>query len=167
MQTEITIRPYAASDAQAVTDMLIAVFRAGDTYTIDPDITPDDALRYWTGAERRVFVAESGGVVLGTYYIVRNQKGGGSHVCNCGYVTAESARGRGIARAMLAHSLDIAPTLGFRAMQYNFVVATNTRAVATWERAGFAIVGRLPKAFRHPQAGYVDALVMYRDLITE
>ncbi len=158
------IRPYQTGDAQAVTAILMPVFAAGDTYAIDPDISEGGALAYWTGPERRVFVAEEDGVVLGTYYMVRNQKGGGSHVCNCGYVTAQAAQGRGVARALLAHSLEVAPGFGFRAMQYNFVVATNTRAIATWERAGFAVVGRLPGAFLHPREGYVDALVMYRTL---
>ncbi|MDA7423563.1 GNAT family N-acetyltransferase [Thalassococcus lentus] len=158
------IRPYEPRDADAVTDILMPVFRAGDTYAIDPDILPADALAYWTGPERAVFVAEEDDVLLGTYYIVRNQKGGGSHVCNCGYVTAAKARGRGVARAMLTHSLEVAPRLGFRAMQYNFVVSTNTRAVDIWQKAGFEIVGRLPGAFQHPTAGFVDALVMYKAL---
>jgi ribosomal protein S18 acetylase RimI-like enzyme len=144
--------------------MLEPVFRAGDTYAIDPDISRGDALAYWFGPERRVFVATRDGSVLGTYYIVRNQRGGGSHVCNCGYVTAAAARGQGVARAMLDHSLQAARGLGFRAMQFNFVVSTNTRAIETWQRAGFDIVGRLPGAFRHPQQGDVDALVMYRML---
>lgn len=159
------IRPYRDSDADAVTAMLIPVFRAGDTYAIDPDISAAAALAYWTGGERRVFVAcDAAGTALGTYYLTRNQQGGGSHVCNCGYVTAAAARGRGVARAMLAHSLETARAAGFRAMQFNFVVASNRRAVDTWQRAGFETVGRLPGAFRHPQDGYVDALVMFRPL---
>lgn len=158
------VRPFKADDAEAVTAILMPVFRAGDTYAIDSDISAEDALGYWCGPERRVFVCEEDGVVLGTYYIVRNQKGGGSHVCNCGYVTAAAAQGRGVARAMLADSLSRAKQHGFTAMQYNFVVSSNTRAVATWQRAGFEIVGRLPGAFRHPEAGEVDALVMYRQL---
>lgn len=159
------IRDFEAQDGRAVTAMLMPVFRGGDTYAIDPDIGEDAALAYWTGPERRVFVAEDDdGPLLGTYYIVRNQKGGGSHVCNCGYVTATQARGKGVARAMLAHSLALAPTLGFRAMQYNFVISTNTRAIEIWQRAGFDIVGRLPGAFNHPAEGFVDALVMYRPL---
>lgn len=161
----LTIRPATRADDDAVWTMLEPVFRAGDTYAIDPDIPRDDALAYWFGPERRVFLAQDGGEALGTYYMVRNQKGGGSHVCNCGYITAPAARGRGVARAMLAHSLDAAPGFGFRAMQFNFVVSTNTRAIAIWEGAGFDIVGRLPGAFRHPQQGYVDALVMFRSLV--
>ncbi|MDJ0820231.1 MAG: GNAT family N-acetyltransferase [Paracoccaceae bacterium] len=164
MKQGITLRPYRREDAEVVTAMLMPVFRAGDTYAIDPDISEADALAYWTGPERRVFVAEEDGVALGTYYMVRNQKGGGSHVCNCGYITAPAAQGRGVARAMLAHSLEVAPGFGFTAMQYNFVIATNTRAIETWQRAGFDVVGRLPGAFRHPVEGEVDALVMYRRL---
>ncbi|WGW04184.1 GNAT family N-acetyltransferase [Tropicibacter oceani] len=161
----ITIRPATDVDKPAVWAMLEPVFRGGDTYAIDADIPQDEALAYWFGPERRVFVAEDGGTVLGTYYMVRNQKGGGSHVCNCGYVTAAAARGKGIAREMLAHSLKVAPEFGFRAMQYNFVVSTNTRAIDTWQRAGFEVIGRLPGAFNHPVQGYVDALVMYRSLV--
>ncbi|KUF09488.1 GNAT family N-acetyltransferase [Pseudoponticoccus marisrubri] len=158
------IRDYDPADASAVTGMILPVFRSGDSYAIDPDIPAEAALAYWTGPERRVFVVEDAGTLLGTYYMVRNQKGGGSHVCNCGYITAEAARGRGVARAMLAHSLAVAPGFGFAAMQFNFVLATNTRAIDTWQRAGFRTVGRLPRAFRHPREGLIDALVMFREL---
>lgn len=158
------LRAARDADRVAVWQMLEPVFRAGDTYAIDPDIPREAALAYWFGPERQVFVAEEDGVPLGCYYIMRNQKGGGAHVCNCGYVTAGAARGRGVARAMLAHSLEKAVELGFRAMQFNFVVSTNQRAIDTWVRAGFEVVGRLPEAFRHPAQGYVDALVMYRRL---
>ena len=142
--------------------MLGPVFRAGDTYAIDPSISREDAMAYWTA--HHAYVAEENGAPLGTFYIRPNQQGGGAHVCNCGYITAEKAQGKGVARAMLTFSLAEAKRLGFEAMQYNFVLATNTRAIATWERAGFDTIGRLPRAFLHPQAGYVDALVMYLEL---
>ena len=158
------IRLATRDDDDAVWSMLEPVFRAGDTYAIDRDISRNDALAYWFGPERRVYLAENGGAALGSYYLVRNQKGGGSHVCNCGYVTAPAARGQGVARAMLAHSLQVAPGFGFRAMQFNFVLASNTRAIDIWQRAGFDVVGRLPGAFQHPTLGEVDALVMYRRL---
>lgn len=161
---EPEMRRAGPNDADAVWALLKPVFRAGDTYLIDPDISRADALTYWMGASHGVYLAEYDGEVLGTYYMRRNQGGGGSHVCNCGYITASAARRRGVARAMLTHSLDTAKAEGFRAMQYNCVVATNTRAVATWERAGFQTVGRLPGAFHHPEQGYVDALVMWKDL---
>jgi ribosomal protein S18 acetylase RimI-like enzyme len=109
-------------------------------------------------------VAEEDGELLGTYYLRANQKGGGAHVGNCGYMTAAKASGRGVATAMCAHSLEYARSLGFRAMQFNFVVSTNVGAIHLWEKFGFATVGRLAGAFLHPSLGYVDALVMYRTL---
>ncbi len=160
----MTIRPASPADRAAIWEILRPVFRAGDTYAIDPDIPEAEALAYWCAPGHEVFVSEEDGAVLGTYLLRRNNGGGGAHVCNAAYVTAEAARDRGVARAMLAHSLDTARARGYRAMQYNFVVATNRRAVETWQRAGFEVVGRLPGAFVHPREGPVDALVMYRDL---
>jgi len=156
------IRAAGPQDRDAVWSMLEPVFRSGETYAIDPDIGRDQALDYWY--TERPFVALDERLPLGTYYLRTNQPGGGSHVCNAGFVTAPDSGGRGVARAMLDHALANARSLGYHAMQFNFVVETNTRAVALWQRAGFATVGRLPRAFRHPVHGYVDALVMYREL---
>ncbi|MEM1272494.1 MAG: N-acetyltransferase [Pseudomonadota bacterium] len=163
----MTIRAADTTDGAAIWDLLAPVFRAGDTYMVNPKISREDALAYWLSPDKTVFLAAEGGAELGTYYIRPNQQGGGAHVCNCGYVTARAARGRGIARAMLDHSLKIAKDMGFRAMQYNFVVATNTRAIDIWDRAGFDVVGRLPGAFQHPDEGFVDALVMWKNLVEE
>ena len=123
-----------------------------------------DALMYWFAAGHDVFVAEENAQAVGTYFLQANQRGGGAHVANCGYIVAGSASGRGIGRAMCEHSLALAKARGFRAMQFNFVVSSNDRAVRLWQACGFEIVGRLPGAFDHPRLGYVDALVMYRDL---
>ncbi|PZQ49634.1 MAG: GNAT family N-acetyltransferase [Rhodovulum sulfidophilum] len=164
MPTPLTIRPATPADHAAIWSILEPMIRAGDTYTIPSDLSEKDALAYWLGADRATFVAERDGAVLGTYYIRANQSGGGAHVCNCGYVTGAAARGQGVAGAMCAHSLDEARARGFRAMQFNFVVSTNEGAIRLWDRMGFATIGRLPGAFRHPELGYVDALVMYRAL---
>jgi ribosomal protein S18 acetylase RimI-like enzyme len=137
---------------------------AGETYTLPRDLDKGSALAYWRSPEHEVFVTEDNGEIVGTYFLQANQKGGGAHVANCGYMTAVSATGRGVARAMCAHSLDRARERGFRAMQFNFVINTNERAVKLWQSFGFGIVGRLPGAFKHPTLGYVDAYVMYRDL---
>ncbi|MEP4195116.1 MAG: GNAT family N-acetyltransferase [Aliishimia sp.] len=162
--TILKIRPAIATDHTPIWDILRPVFRAGDTYSIDADIPQETALNYWCGPTHTTFVAEEDGTILGTYYIRRNQGGGGAHVCNCGYMTAASAQGKGVARAMMEHSFEAAQAAGFTAMQYNFVVETNSRAIVTWQKAGFDIVGRLPGAFVHPTRGPVDALVMYRNL---
>lgn len=140
------------------------IIRAGETYALDRDMTEAEALAYWMGADKETFVAEDKGAIVGTYYFRANQGGGGKHICNCGYMTSAKATGRGIARNMCLHSLDHARALGYRGMQFNFVVSTNERAARLWESLGFGIVGRLPLAFRHPTNGYVDALVMCRAL---
>ena len=140
------------------------VIRDGATYTLVPDMSEGEALAYWMGSDKECFVAEEAGEILGTYYMRRNQAGGGSHVCNCGYMTSAKATGKGVARAMCAHSLDHARQRGYRAMQFNFVVSTNVRAIRLWQSMGFEIVGTLTEAFQHPAAGYVDAYVMYRGL---
>lgn len=162
--SDLRIRPFAAADASAVWRILEPVVRAGETYTLPRDMNEAEALAYWLSAEKETFVAESGGRVVGTYYLRANQAGGGAHVCNCGYMTAAEAGGKGVARAMCLHSQERARARGFRAMQFNFVVATNTRAVALWTSLGFDTVGRLPAAFEHPTHGFVDALVMFRNL---
>jgi GNAT superfamily N-acetyltransferase len=161
----LTIREATSEDADAVWTILRPAVEAGDTFCADPEGGREGALAYFWPPSARVWIAEEAGAALGCCYLRPNQTGNGAHVCNAGYCTTPAALGRGVARAMLQHSLDTARTEGYRAMQYNFVVETNRRAVETWTRAGFDVVGRLPGAFRHPEKGYVDALVMYKSLI--
>lgn len=162
----LTIRPANLDDAPAIWRIIGPTIRAGETYALDPGMGEADALAYWLGADRETFVAVAeDGQVLGTYYIRPNQAGGGRHICNCGYMTDKAATGRGVARTMCLHSLDHARQRGYRGMQFNFVVSSNTRAVALWQALGFTIVGRLPLAFHHPSLGYVDALVMFQPLV--
>jgi ribosomal protein S18 acetylase RimI-like enzyme len=158
------VREAVEHDADALWAMLGAIIRAGETYPLPRDMDRESALAYWLSPGHEVFVAENDGEIVGTYFLKANQKGGGAHVANCGYMTAPHATGRGVARVMCAHSLERARQRGFRAMQFNFVVSTNERAVRLWQKFGFEIVGRLPKAFEHPTFGFVDAYVMYREL---
>ena len=158
------IRPARPDDRSAIWSVIGPTIAAGETNAIDRNATEAEGLAYWLAADNAVFVAEDGGTILGTYYLRPNQGGGGSHVCNGGYITSAEARGRGIARAMCEHSLNYARARGYRAIQFNFVVSTNERAVKLWQSLGFDIVGRLPGAFDHPSHGYVDALVMFRAL---
>jgi ribosomal protein S18 acetylase RimI-like enzyme len=158
------IRPATPADTDAIWAILEPHIRAGETYTLPRRMTREQALAWWFTAEHEVFAAEIDGVLAGTYFLRPNQKGGGAHVANCGYMTAPHAQGKGVGRAMCAHSLKIAHQRGFFAMQFNFVVSTNFHAVALWRRFGFEIAGRLSEAFEHPTMGRVDALVMYRKL---
>ena len=156
------IREATREDFDAIWPILRDVIAAGETYAIPRDMTREQALAMWIDTPRKTFVSEADGQVLGTYYIRNNQAGPGDHVCNCGYMVTAAARGRGVAEALCVHSQDTARQLGYKAMQFNCVVSTNEVAVRLWTRLGFATVGLLPKAFRHPTLGYVDALVMYK-----
>jgi len=158
------IRQASASDSDAIWVILEPMIRASDTYPLPSDMSREEALSYWSTPGHQVFVAEEEGQIRGTYFLKANQYGGGSHVANCGYVTARHATGRGVAGTMCEHSLEHARSRGFTAMQFNFVVSTNERAVRLWQHLGFKIVGCLPGAFRHPTNGFVDAFVMYRTL---
>ncbi|MDR1709196.1 MAG: GNAT family N-acetyltransferase [Candidatus Accumulibacter sp.] len=161
---DVLIRPARAEDWPSIWGIVEPTIRAGETYALDADMSEDAVRAYWLDSGKETFVAEEEGTIVGTYYMRANQAGGGRHVCNCGYMTLASATGRGIARRMCSHSLDHARKRGFRAMQFNFVVSVNERAVRLWQSMGFEIAGRLPLAFRHPARGDVDALVMFRAL---
>lgn len=163
----ISIRRFHETDWPKVWRILQATFKPGDTYAFSSDSTEAEIHTVWVDVPSATYVAcTPDGQVLGTYFIKPNQPGLGSHVCNCGYVVAREAQGRGIASAMCEHSQAEAKSMGFRAMQFNLVVSTNERAIRLWRKLGFAAVGTLPRAFRHQQLGYVDALVMFKELST-
>ncbi len=138
------------------------IVKTGDTYAYAADTTKEQAKQIWLDSARKTYIVKENGKVLGTYYLKTNHAGPADHVCNCGYMVSASARGRGLATMMCNHSQDIARELGYRAMQFNFVVSTNEVAIRLWDKLGFETVGQLPKAFEHPTEGPVDALVMYK-----
>lgn len=156
------IRPATTEDSDAIWAMLEPVFRAGETYAIPTEITREAALEYWMQGTHTAWVAEADIGIVGTGYLCPNHKGNADHICNAGFVTAAQARGRGVAQGLLNHILAEARMAGYGAMQFNFVVSTNTGAIALWQRNGFEIVGTLRQAFRHPTEGKVDAHVMYQ-----
>jgi L-amino acid N-acyltransferase YncA len=160
----LTIRAATDSDWPAIWNMFREVTAAGDVFAYDENTPEDVARELWAQPPARAFVAELEGRVAGTYYVRPNQPGRGAHVANAGYMVASDARGKGLASALCEHSLAAARELGFQAMQFNYVVSTNTAALRVWEKHGFAIVGRLPRAFRHDALGLVDVLVLYREL---
>lgn len=163
----ITIRAFEQSNWPTVWRLIEPVFRAGETYAFSPEIMADEAHNVWVEAPAATFVVENdNGDLIGTYYIKPNQPALGSHVCNCGYIVGENARGKGVASEMCRHSQREARRRGFRAMQYNLVASTNEAAVRLWKKLGFKIVGTLPGAFRHLSLGYVDAYVIYKQLET-
>jgi L-amino acid N-acyltransferase YncA len=159
------IRLATEADRDAIWKIFREVVAAGDTYALDPNISRENALAYWFAPGTHTYVAESDGTINGTYLLRPNQPGGGSHVANAGFMVLGRASGQGLGRAMAEHCLSEARRLGFRAMQFNYVISTNTAAIHLWRDLGFEIVGTLPSAFRHPDKGYVDVYVMYRSLL--
>jgi len=160
------IRPATDADREAIWNIFHEVVATGDTYALDPSISREDALAYWFAPGTHTYVTEQPAIgVVGTYILRPNQSGGGSHVANAGFMVSASARGQGLGRAMAEHCLSEARRLGFRAMQFNYVISTNTAAIRLWQDLGFEIVGTLASAFRHPDKGYVDVYVMYCSLL--
>ena len=160
----VVVRSARVEDQDAVWRVFHEVVAAGDTYAFPPDTTREQALALWFPPDGWTYVADVDGEVVATYVMKPNQPGQGSHTANCGYMVARAASGRGVGEAMCRHSMDEARRLGFRAMQFNFVVSSNAGVVALWKKCGFTIVGTLPQAFRHPTQGFVDAYVMHRFL---
>lgn len=159
------IRLFEEADWPAVWAILEPAFRAGDSYPCAVDISEAETRNYWIETPPCTFVAQDdGGAIVGTYYLRPDQMGLGSHVCNCGYVVAEAARGRGLAVEMCRHSQGEARRRGFLGMKFNLVVTTNEAAVRAWTKSGMKIIGTIPKAFRHARLGLVDAHIMYKDL---
>jgi len=159
------IRPAINADRDAIWNIFHEIIAAGDTYAFDPQMPREEALAYWFRADTHTYVAEEDGGVVGTYILRPNQSGPGSHVANAAFMVARDAEGAGVGRRMAEHCLSEACRMGFRGMQFNFVISTNTRAIHLWNQLGFEIVGTLPGAFRHPEKGYVDAYVMFRSLL--
>jgi len=160
----VLIREATQSDFEKIWPIFHEIASAGDTYAYPRDVTREEGKKLWMDKPRKTFVADGEEGILGTYYIKTNHAGPGSHVCNCGYMVPPSSRGKGVATAMCEHSQQVARELGYEAMQFNFVASTNEGAVRLWQKLGFEIVGRLPKAFKHPLKGNVDAFVMYKHL---
>ena len=158
----MTIREAKSEDWETIWPIVREVFVGGDTFPNDPEITKEEAYRFWLELPTATYVAIDSSKIVGTYCLKPNQPGLGSHVCNAGYMVSSRVRNRGIGRAMCAHSLEEAVKLGFKAMQFNLVVSTNVKAFDLWKNMGFEVIGRLPKAFNHKDKGLVDAYVMYQ-----
>jgi ribosomal protein S18 acetylase RimI-like enzyme len=161
---EIVLREIGADEFARAWPVFKSVISAADTYSYPPDLDLEQARALWTTPPSRCFIAERDGDVLGCYMLRPNQPGLGNHVANAGYMVSPTARGQGIAGRMCEHSLEQARRAGFTAMQYNFVVSTNTAAVHLWQRHGFEIVGTVPDAFRHATLGPTDIHIMHRQL---
>jgi L-amino acid N-acyltransferase YncA len=159
-----TIRAATAADRDAIWEIFRATVAPGDAFVYDPKTPREEAMAYWFAKGTRTYTAEQDGKIVGSYILRSNRPGLGDHVANAGFMVAPHARGLGVGRTMGEHALTEARQLGYRAMQFNFVISTNESAVHLWQQLGFKIVGTLPGAFRHARKGFVDAYVMFRSL---
>jgi len=163
----LKIREATAADRDAIWEIFRATITPGTVFVYDPKTPREEAMGYWFGPNTLTYVAERDGKIVGSYILRPNRPGLGGHVANAGFMVDPDARRSGIGRLMGEHALEEARRLGYRAMQFNFVVSTNTWALKLWRQLGFKIVGTLPGAFRHAEEGYVDAYVMFRSLAPE
>lgn len=160
----LEIRKAAEEDKKAVWEIIKAVVSGGDTYVFYPDTPREKMLDYWFGADKKTYVAVLDEKIVGTFYLKPNQPDLGSHIANAGYMVEPQQAGKQIGRRMAEFSLVEAKKLGYLAMQFNFVVKSNTVAVGLWKSIGFEVIGEIPEAFQHQENGLTSALIMYRKL---
>ena len=149
-------------DADDLWEIIETVIKSGDTWVFSPDSSREKMLEIWFDAQKYSYVCEIDHKIVGTFFIKANQPDLGSHVANAGYMVHPDFRGRGIAEAMCRFSIEEAKKFGFRAMQFNIVIATNVGAIRLWQKCGFEIIGSCPKVFHHQTLGFTDALVMFQ-----
>lgn len=161
---KLTIELAQDEDWPMIWEIFHLIIKPGDTVTFSPNTSFGEAKKIWMNKDVYTYKATINNLIVGTYIIKPNFSGLGAHVANGGYMVHPDYRGKKIGYQMTVHSLNEAIHLGFKAMQYNLVVATNTSAVKLYERNGFSIIGTIPKSFNHQKLGYVDSYVMHRFL---
>lgn len=160
------IRLARLEDFEEIYDIFCHVLDEGMTYSYTrEEMTPERSLAYWmTAPDTHCYIADVHGRVAGIATIRRNRTGRAGHVANASFIVHPGFRKMGIATALGKHALRTAKKLGYKAMQFNFVVSTNKVAVILWQSLGFRVVGTLPKGFRHAKKGYVDVYIMHQFL---
>ena len=157
----IEIRKAIDSDKEDVWKIIQQVISGGDTYVFSPDSSKEKMLSFWFGNDRHTYVATSAGKIVGTFLLKDNQPDLGSHVANGAYMTSPASTGQGVGKLMGEYSIQEAKRLGYKAIQFNIVIKSNTRAVKLWQKIGFEIIGEIPDAFNHRQLGMTNAYIMY------
>lgn len=158
------IRKALETDFPNILPIFHEIIQGGDTYDFEETASEKDAFEYWFGKGVTSFVMEDEGKILGFYKIIQNHRGRGSHVANASFMVASHARGKGIGRKMGEDCIRLAREMGFKAIQFNFVISTNEPAMKLWKSLGFKELCRLPGAFNHKKLGYVDAVIFFMEL---
>jgi len=164
MHPSFSARIATHKDIKALWGILEPMVRQGGTYVFSLDKTKESMMDYWMEVEKVTFVVEIEGVVVGTFYLKANQEGLGDHICNAGFVVSRDMEGQGLGRWMGEYAQEVAKSRGFLAMQFNFVIQSNQKAVRLWKSLGFSVIGEIPEAYRHPNLGLVPALIFYKKL---
>ena len=165
--TDPIIRKAMSDDEAQIWSILKPIIRNGETFAIKKNTKRNTAIKNWMYGKHSCYIIKNNTRVMGSYYICTNQEGGGDHICNCGFIVRSGVAGNGYGRLMVNHSINLAKKMGFKGMQFNFVVSNNKNAINLWKSVGFEIVGRLPLAFHHPTDGLIDALVMFNNFSKE
>ena len=160
----MNIRKATEIDIDQVWKIFSKVIETGDTYVFSPNTPKTDLKKHWFSDYMETYVIEDNGQILGAYIIKPNQIDLGNHIANCSYMVSPNAQGKGIGKKLCEHSLKIAKENNFEGIQFNIVVSTNKGAVELWKKYGFEIIGTTSKGFRHPELGFVDTYIMYKDL---
>jgi len=164
MHPSFSARIATHNDIKALWGILEPMVRQGGTYVFSLDKTKESMMDYWMEVDKVTFVVEIEGVVVGTFYLKANQEGLGDHICNAGFVVSRDMEGQGLGRWMGEYAQEVAKSRGFLAMQFNFVIQSNQKAVRLWKSLGFSVIGEIPEAYRHPNLGLVPALIFYKKL---
>ena len=164
MISDLTVRKATSLDRQGLWELIEPILRKGGTYVFSPEKTQSEMMDYWLNSDKQTYVLVEEGRIMATFYLKPNQPDLGNHICNAGFMVSTAIWGKGIGRKLGIYALEEARRQGFRAMQFNFVIKTNERAIKLWESLGFQVIGEVPSAYRHPQLGDVPALIMYIQL---
>lgn len=162
----IEIRRYEEKDKKEAMAIWNAVVREGIAFPQDEELTDDTADDFFMSQSYTGIAVDSGvNEIVGLYILHPNNVGRCGHICNTSYAVKGGKRGLHIGEQLVKDSLKIGASLGFRILQFNAVVATNTHALHLYERLGFTQLGIIPQGFRMKDGHYEDIILHYIKLV--
>ncbi len=159
------IRTATTQDWPRIHPFFSAIVAAGETYAYPENLSLEEARALWMEPPPgQTVVAVEADNLLGSAKMSPNRPGRGSHIATASFMVSPDHGGRGVGRALGEYVITWAREQGYRGIQFNAVVETNTPAVRLWQSLGFQIIGTVPGAFHHPRHGYVGLHVMFQRL---